>query len=491
MRDLTDQQQGDGGAAGFIEGENSIAVSVMELRLPCRSFRISYKVAEAGEFSLTTEFLLRMLRLLDGLLESSVAEFFGFTNDETHFVINVVENKGLVRRTNGKVFLTDAGHRLFIAGEEPTLFEVHSKQDRFDFDLLSFSPADTFRMLDEFEFELPELSISDAERGEHASDLVLKAFKKHFQEFRLKRGGARLEAQSLYTVDDAQAEQRFGTVVPVTVAVSINEPSLLETNLLNWRSGAELDDRAAIVHRCADFAKGIRVRADQLSIDAAGILAKFAPVQLVGLYKSGKLNAEAFFKATAKQAGELRIDRPTVRTIGQLWTDANRLRFASALKYAVTTLGNKPPAVQIWLRPSVPFWGTTKRVAEILMAVSRTFSEITENGVSSIRSVMVSDDRADGAFKHVFNGIVNLPVLDLPSGLEIFLVPGYVAYIAIHTPVGQSEGYPIPLGIISFDPETVTRGQAALSKILGTPLAIQRHCDWGAPDIIAGVRAAL
>src|ERR1700728_224549 len=32
-----------------------VDVNVIELRLPCRSFRIRYKVAEPGEFSMTTE----------------------------------------------------------------------------------------------------------------------------------------------------------------------------------------------------------------------------------------------------------------------------------------------------------------------------------------------------------------------------------------------------------------------------------------------------
>jgi hypothetical protein len=472
------------------EPESSIDIDVIELRLPCRSFRIRYKVAEAGEFSLTTEFLLRILRLVDGLPESSVGEFFGFSCDETRFVIDFVETQGFAKRTNGKIYLTDAGHRLFSGGDEPALFEVQSKQERFDFDLVSFAPADAFRMLDEFEFALPELSTTNPEGGEPASHLVLKAFKKFFQEFRLKRGGTRLEKQSLYTVDEVHADQRFSTLVPVTLSVRTDEPGLPEVSLLKWRSGAELEDRAAIVDRCANFAKEIRLRPDHVSEDAVKILGRIAPVQLMGLYKAGEFNAERFFKTAAKQAGELRVDRRTVRTVGQLWTDANRLRFAAALRYAMTT-SSGPPPMQIWLRPSVPHWGITKRVSEMLAAVARQFTEVAEDGVVSVRSLVVGDDRRNMPFKHVFNGVVNLPPSSLPSGLEIFLVPGHIAYVAVHIPFGHAEGYPIPLGIISFDPEAVARVQVALSKILDTPLAVPYHCDWGAKDLVSSVQAAL
>lgn len=74
----------------------------MHLRLPCRAFRISYKVAETGDFTLTNEFLLRLLRLLDGLPETSMSEFFGFTTDETQFIVNLVEDRGFTQRKNGR-----------------------------------------------------------------------------------------------------------------------------------------------------------------------------------------------------------------------------------------------------------------------------------------------------------------------------------------------------------------------------------------------------
>ena len=84
-----------------------------------------------------------------------------------------------------------------------------------------------------------------------------------------------------------------------------------------------------------------------------------------------------------------------------------------------------------------------------------------------------------------------LPPREFPSALEIFLVPGHIAYVAVHTPVRSAEGYPVPLGILSFDPDVVARAQASLVKIFATSFAVPYHCDWGAKDVVASVRAAL
>jgi hypothetical protein len=490
MHDPTVEKDQSDEESGVEAKQNSVDVDVIELRLPCRSFRISYKVAEPGDFSLTTEFLMRLLRLVDGLSESSVSEFFGFTNDETQFVIDRVENQGFARRTNGKIYLTDAGHGLFVGGDEPALFEVHSKQERFEFDLIAFAPADVRKVFDDFEFSLPELPMAETLDGERASDRVFQAFKRFFQEFRLKRSGSKLEKQGLYTIDQVQAELRFSTLIPVTLSVRIDEPGFPEASLLNWRSGTELEDRGAVVQQCANFAKEIRFRSDQVSEEAVDLMVKSFPVHMMGLYKAKKLNAEAFFKATMKQVGELRVDRPTVRTVGQLWTDANRVRFASALRYAMTK-STGAPAMQIWLRPSVPHWGITKRISDLLSAVERQFTEGAQEEAKSLKSVMIGDDRRHVPFKHMFNGVINLPLRDFPSGLEIFLIPGHIAYVALHTPLGQPEGYPVPLGILSFEREAVARVEAAVLDILGSSLATPYHCDWVAKDFVASVRATL
>lgn len=452
-----------------------IEVDVIELRLPCRSFRIDYKVAEPGQFSLTTEFVLRFLRYVDGLPEPALAEFFEFTADEASFVVDLAEKDGFARRKNGKVYLTEAGHRLFVNSDDPGLFEVHKKQERFDFDLVSFSPAER-RLLDEFELRLPEISIGEVSENERTADLARESFRRFFHEFRIKKGGKTFETESLYTIDNVQAENRFSALVPVTIGVRIDDPRFPEADMTGWRSGTELEDRAAIAVQCAGFARNIVSRSDQIWVDVVKFLADIAPVQMMGSYNATTFKARTFFKAAAKQAGELRVDRPTVRTVGHLWTHRNRVRFASALKYALTTSSCIPP-YQFWLRPSIPYWGTTKLLSGISEAVYNQFAEREENA-QPVRSVMIGDERKGDLFKYACDACIYVPDYVLPAGMEAFVVPDHLAYVAVSTPIDNEEGYPIPLGILTFDPLAVAKVEKFVATILDNRLAHEGHCSW-------------
>src|SRR5207244_3047495 len=163
------------------------------------------------------------------------------SSDLTRFIVDFVESVGYVQRKNGRLYLTDSGHGLFAGSDEPALFEVRAKQERFDFDLIAFAPADR-RGLTAFEYELPELSLAESKDPGKASKHILKSFGRFFQELRFRKGGSRLEKQFLYTIDDVQAEQRYSSTVPVTLAVRPDDPGFPESSLLQWRTGPELED---------------------------------------------------------------------------------------------------------------------------------------------------------------------------------------------------------------------------------------------------------
>lgn len=468
---------------------NSVDVNLIEARLPCRTFRIGYKVAETAEFSLTTEFLLRLSRLADGMQESAVSEFFGFTTDETRFIVDFVESAGYARRKNGRVYLTESGHALFSGGDEPALFEVRSKLERFDFDLIAVTPADRGRPLTPFEYAFPELELSNIEDQERLSKRIFKSFSRFFNEFRFKRGGSKLEKQTLYTIDDIQAEQRYSSTLPITITVRTDDPTFPETNLHAWRTGMELEDRATIVESCANLAKKIRIRADQVSPEVEEWFVDCASDQLSRYFKTGSFDTAAFFRATVRQAGELRIDRRTVRIIGSLWTEANRARLASALKYALAH-SVQPPPMQFWVSPETPYWGMTPRLPEILDVVRRHF-RTDEQDIPYVRAVIVGEEAGIRPFKRLFDCVVNIESSPLSSGLEVFLLPAHVAYVAVHTPVGVKEGYPIPLGILSFDSNVVTRVQKLVAKLITGSPPPTLDCRWPSKHALEEIELAL
>ena len=103
-----------GGETAEAAEENNVAVGLFDLLLPSRQFIVRHKVAEVGQVSLTTEFLLRLLYSVDGLEEEQIAQFFGFNATEMSFVVNEAEARDLVERQDGGVWLSDAGYALFL-----------------------------------------------------------------------------------------------------------------------------------------------------------------------------------------------------------------------------------------------------------------------------------------------------------------------------------------------------------------------------------------
>jgi len=65
------------------EDDRPIELAVYDVLLPCRNFVIDHKVAVLGRTSLTTEFLLRLVKAVPGVSEKDAAAFFGFNVRET------------------------------------------------------------------------------------------------------------------------------------------------------------------------------------------------------------------------------------------------------------------------------------------------------------------------------------------------------------------------------------------------------------------------
>lgn len=142
--------------------------------------------------------------------------------------------------------------------------------------------------------------------------------------------------------------------------------------------------------------------------------------------------------------------------------------------------------MQIWLCPEIQNWGMTTRVQELLAATSKQFR--ASDG-SEVKSMLIAG-RKFRSFKEVFNGILEV-TSDLPKGLEMFLVPNRLAYIAFHSPIGAKNGYPMPLGILSFAPDVVKRAQLYLQDHLASSRPVSAHADWSSGPVLDAVIRAL
>ena len=472
------------------EGERNprVEIDAFDLRLPCRAFRVSYKVAEQGKLSLTTEFMLRLLRAADELREDGVARFFGFNDEEARFAIDQAERFGYVERSNGRVHLTSAGHNLFAAGtDEPALFQVVRKTDKVSFDLISFAPVEPRRLLTKFEFGLPELPIAALAEVGQASDRVKQSFQRNFRLIRPKRRGDS-QINSLYTVDSIDAEKRFETVLPVKVSVRPENPTTPEADLLSWKTGGDLDEREAILNACGNFVRSIEGQNNGKSEAAAKELVTCAPEAAGRFMRAGGFNWSAYFRVAIQRAGRLQIDRQTVSVVGRVWVDANRERLARAAEYSLRREGPRPPLI-VWIKPAVPHWGCTTKFVEILDGLRHAFRDVP--GADGKLRVLLAGETVPEAFAQACDVTVRVPSRSLAPDLEVLLVPGRLCVVLAHSPVETARSFPIPMGIVSFEPAVVRRAHELVTSLLSGPGVSVEHCNGSSEEAFADIDRAL
>ena len=63
-----------------------------------------------------------------------------------------------------------------------------------------------------------------------------------------------------------------------------------------------------------------------------------------------------------------------------------------------------------------------------------------------------------------FDEVRSSTVSEFPPALEILVIPGTAAFAIVHAPIGAQAGYPVPLGLASFDTEIVDRVYTYVSE---------------------------
>lgn len=175
--------------------------------------------------------------------------------------------------------------------------------------------------------------------------------------------------------------------------------------------------------------------------------------------------------------------------MGRLWVDANRDRVHVAATYAAKVPLVRP-GLMLWLKPSVPFWGMTTRVPELISNLRSTLAPADDNRSTPMRAVLVGDDLPK-SFERIFNAIVRVPSRSMPRGLEILLVPGRLAFLLAHSPIGVEDGYPVPMGLASFDAEVVRRVHQVMTEVISAPGVSEESCDWQTESVLQEIDDAL
>jgi hypothetical protein len=461
------------------EGTNddiSVPVGIYDLLLPSRRYDVHHKVAVLGEVSLTTEFLLRLLYSVDGMSEKDVARFFDFNHVEMAFVINEVEARAYISREEGRLWLTDAGYALFKESGRPQIFEVQKRKEKVGFDLLSLAPSDWER-LSEFECALPELEIRDAELAATASKRVPESFRRFYGELSSKRDRDIADSvkRTLYSIDEVVPGDRFSSVVPFVAMANTRRPADPEPALEAWRSAHEIVERGPVVHGVAAFLDRLKVEKSLEDSLAFQVLLDAAPEYLKEFTTRNGLSVQRYFREIATRAGELRSDRPTIGLIGPLYLPDNRKRIGAALNAAAPREQGNDDSI-FWVTPLLNSWGASRALGTFLDGVKYdSIAQADGTAVSERNVFAIAYDQLPRHLTLTFqNVLLRSKNGSLPSNLEIMLVPQRVIAITVHAPLLEGRGFPIPLGILSFDPKVVRRTHQYLETQLAALLKVHR-----------------
>jgi hypothetical protein len=283
-----------------------------------------------------------------------------------------------------------------------------------------------------------------------------------------------MKKRSLYSVDTVTAGERFSSIVRVLAKSKVGRPGFPEPDLSAWRTGYELDDRVAVIERSAACLESLKVFRRLDDGDAYKCLVDVAPEFLDEFLRRGELNVERYFRETVSRAGEIRSDRPTVPVAGSLFTEGNVRRLFEALRYALERRKHRPQA-SFWLIPQVTGWGATRVLPDVLDQMDRLIgiNAGDEEEFPQTRSTAFLAGRPSRHLSEAFDMVIaGTGFIGVPLAIEMLVVPGLLAAVMVHAPIGAIETVPVPLGILSFDDRVVRRAQDKIGRCMPSVIEI-------------------
>jgi hypothetical protein len=453
------------------EADRPVELAIYDVLLPCRNFLIDHKVAVLGRTSLTTEFLLRLVKAVPGISEEDAAAFFGFDAREMSFVLAEAEIPGFIERRDGRLWLAAAGEGLFRdGGAEPEIFAVESRRQRVGFDLISLAPERP-RYLSEFERGLPELAIVDEEAAGSAAVRIPQAFRRYFFEIPDPQGREKGEKKELYSVDPVTSKDRFLSTVRAVVRAQAAYPSSEESDLTLWRPEHEQADRPEIVSAVASFVDGLKQSRGDGDTEAYNLLLSLAPEFLKDFARRDGLAVARYYREAIARAGDVRADRKTVPIVGSLLLPENRKRLFDVLEYGSHQRTGMPPFL-VWLTPQVPSWNATTLLDDAVAGIRARWKVERDDGQAEApRSVCLTAPRPPRYIEKAFEIVLTADVRRFPGPLEILLVPEVAVAAIVHAPIEAPRGFAVPLGFVSFDAVVVQRAEQYVLDNLGAYVA--------------------
>lgn len=435
--------------------------------LPCQRFRIRASVMSNKDVQLTLEFGLRFLKTIDSASIEDIKDFFGFGTKDTLLFLEDLLQPGLAYGDeDGRFRLSEAGLDLFphTDPERPQMIQVEDIDEAVGFDLISFSMAGK-RPLAPYHRALEELPISDRNRVSKGRETAKEAFQRSFAEFREARW--RDAARSIYSIEDAEPEERFLAEVSVPIVVRASAGCVVEPDFRELRELGRPGSRDPVI---ASIARHLHMLAWPEDASASFDLIALCDEGTMSRFRiGGKLDPAVWIKFVMAN----RPPREEVSPIKYLFGSNVSPRVEEALKVWLPSLEfaeRDPGNPYIWLRPQVPTWGRSAAFHELA-------SELGGDGLGIVLLAPSGDLRFESkALRRAygprdrqtspFSGAFLMPQQSLPNSLEVLIDPGRWALVLIHVGADGDLKMPIPVGFLAANPGMVAKIQATICDSL-------------------------
>lgn len=436
--------------------DRMIDMHVFDVLLPCRRYEVDYKVAVLGQVSPTLEFLLRLLKAADGISENDARLFFGYNRVEMEFVLSEGVNPGYIERRADRLWLTAAGELLFSYTEDgPVIYSVENRRKAFGFDQLSIAPQSHLAM-DQFEMGLPDLSLDPPKGAGSASKVVEERFHYFFRELGDREDRERAQRRDLYSIGNVVPGDRFQVPLRIKVKAQASSPSIVEGDLSEWRPEAEMTDRPEVEQAVGRFLADLRqLKNDNEDSQGYRLLTELAPEFFKDFTIAAGLSVSRYWREAVARAGEPRADRQTVPVVGSLFTQPNIERLLRVMEYGLRE--SAPPSIVLSVPPMTKFWGASTLLRDLNSVIRLKLRGADSDDFAEPEAYCVVTGKIPRYLPPAFDRVTAIEFCGLPTGFELYLIPGVAAVAMVHAPVGAASGVPAPMGFASFDPAVLKR----------------------------------
>jgi len=443
--------------------ENTTTYHEIDFLLPAQRFNINFTYVTQKGLPFVREFVLRLVHL-GPITKSQIAAFFGFSRKETEEAIDdLVERDELTLNESGRLTLTEKSIGYFTdIGEVPRLSLLRDSNACLSFDLATFTCLGKDIATEKWKTGI-QIRIDD-EKAARSEAYVEKHFQLQFNEIFHKGFLSKSLEQdeknspAVYTVNSVNKISQVPLRLSMKFQMDMDGRSveredfeiLKNSDYVHERIAVELD-RMARPSNTMDIAKAM------LEIGDSDTLRLFDS-------KTNSVNLQYLADLTTLEEN----GSPRRKTfLGSIYSQENwgllQKQLAPVLVSRIKSNADVGQDSFVWLAPSDPYWGKSKR---LLVSLSDFFNKASTK-VKKLYSPHVylpvsghGDLRAANQWKqeldlndYEVNGLVEG---FLGGSVEVLHLEGSVVVVVYHMALHDAFPVTVPLGFIRTDREIVS-----------------------------------